>query len=158
MFVHPTADYDFIIHLRPSVVTRYTQNLFADPSVWGAGKKYANIGSNLSASVYGDTIRLDFDPVDLFIKELQVRVDGHTQSCDFTSPHEPRGQRIYDDSAVWFYDRYGGTSIGGVWNPMLAPERPFRVLLGFSSQPSSEGPVNKVGYFNTLKHIHSNRC
>jgi hypothetical protein len=38
MFVHPTADYDFIIHLKPSMVTRYTQNLFANSSVWGAGK------------------------------------------------------------------------------------------------------------------------
>jgi len=81
--VHPTTDYDFIIHLHPSVITRYTQNLFVNPSVWGAGKKYANIGPGPSASVYGDTIRLDFDPVDLFIAELQVRMDAF--SCSFTT-------------------------------------------------------------------------
>jgi U3 small nucleolar RNA-associated protein 22 len=76
MFAHPTTDYDFIIYLKPSVVTRYTQNLFANPAVWGSGTKYANIRSESSASVYGDAIRLDFDPVDLFIRELQVRING----------------------------------------------------------------------------------
>lgn len=76
MFTHPTTDYDFIIYLKPSVVTRYTQNLFANPSVWGSGTKYANIRSESSASVYGDAIRLDFDPVNLFIRELQVRING----------------------------------------------------------------------------------
>lgn len=45
-------------------------------------------------------------------------------------------QRIYGDSAVFFHDCCGGTAIGGVWNPVLSTERPFRVLLGFSSQPT----------------------
>lgn len=73
MFVHPTGDYDFIIHLQPAVVTRYFQNIFADRTVWGgAGKKYANLGGMVAPSVYGETVRLDFDPVRLFYVELQV--------------------------------------------------------------------------------------
>lgn len=71
MFEHPTGDYGFVIHLHPGVVTRYAQNLFSDPAIWGAGKKYANIGT-AAPSVYSETIRLDFDPVRLFYTELQV--------------------------------------------------------------------------------------
>lgn len=75
MFSHPTEDYDFVIHLHPSVVTRYTQNMFADRAIWGGtGKKYANLVGELAPSVFGETIRLDFDPVRLFYLELQVRL------------------------------------------------------------------------------------
>lgn len=73
MFVHPTDDYDFVIHLQPAVVTRYTQSLFANPSVWGGGKKYANLMDAVPESVYGETLRLDFDPVSMLFKEIQVR-------------------------------------------------------------------------------------
>lgn len=75
MFSHPTEDYDFVIHLHPTVVTRYTQSLSADRAVWGgAGKKYANLGRDMAPSVFGETIRLDFDPVHLFYLDLQVRL------------------------------------------------------------------------------------
>lgn len=73
MFVHPTDDYDFVIHLQPTIVTRYTQNVFANPSVWGGGKKYANLMDAVPNSVFGETLRLEFDPVSMLFKEIQVR-------------------------------------------------------------------------------------
>lgn len=44
-------------------------------------------------------------------------------------------QRLYGDSFKLFYDENGGTSIAGLWNPSLSTERPYKVALGFSSQP-----------------------
>lgn len=74
MFVHPTHDYDFVIHLQPSLVTRYTQSLSANHTVWGAGKKYANLTEPTPASLYGETIRLNFDPLTMLVKELEVSI------------------------------------------------------------------------------------
>ncbi|KAF8320436.1 Nrap protein [Clavulina sp. PMI_390] len=114
MFQHPTGDYDFIIHLRPEVVTNYPWGIGANPKVWGGGKKYTNLAEAVAPHIYGSAIRLGFNPTATFVREIQ---------------------RIYGDSVVWFYDSLGGTSIGGVWNPSLKTPRPFRVLLGFSSKP-----------------------
>lgn len=72
MFIHPTDDYDFVIHLQPSLITRYTQNLTSDPSVWGAVKKYANLTDPEPASVYGETVRLNFDPIAMLVGELEA--------------------------------------------------------------------------------------
>jgi U3 small nucleolar RNA-associated protein 22 len=74
MMLHPTNDYDFVIHLNPTLVPRYSENIHAHPSHWGGGKKYANLTDLDQNSVYGDVIRLAFDPVRSLILELQVRV------------------------------------------------------------------------------------
>lgn len=48
-----------------------------------------------------------------------------------------------------FYDIYGGTMIGGVWNPLLksAEQQPWRVFLRFSSLPLGQGVQLKVTTF-----------
>ena len=80
MLLHPTNDYDFLIHLDPSVIPRYTENLHADPSVWKRATKYANVRVD-STSVYGADPRIQFDPVQLFFQDIQVcdciNIAGH---------------------------------------------------------------------------------
>lgn len=80
MFLHPTVDYDFLLHLDPAVVPRYPESLFANASIWGGGKKFVNLnamdidgaGMGEVRSVYGNEIRIDFDPVRMLVRELQV--------------------------------------------------------------------------------------
>jgi len=117
MLLHPTNDYDFLIHLNPSVAPRYIENLHADPSLWKSATKYANVMMD-TASVYGTVPRVQFDPVGLLFEDIR---------------------RIYGDNLVLFYDPMGGVTMGGVWNPLLRNPRPFRVLLGFSSMPVDSG-------------------
>ena len=55
--------------------------------------------------------------------------------------HGPDGsyefeQRIYTDTAKFFYDPLGGDRIGGIWDPSLTKPMPFRVLSRFSSTPA----------------------
>jgi U3 small nucleolar RNA-associated protein 22 len=43
---------------------------------------------------------------------------------------------------LFFHDRYGGTQIGVLWNPMALSPRAWKVNLGFNSKPAD---VNKDG-------------
>ena len=42
---------------------------------------------------------------------------------------------MYDDTAVFFYDCFGGDKIGGVWLPGLRTPKPFKVRERYSSTP-----------------------
>jgi len=42
---------------------------------------------------------------------------------------------VYDDTAVFFYDCFGGDKIGGVWLPGLRTPKPFKVRERYSSTP-----------------------
>lgn len=131
LFQHPTEDYDFVAELDPSVLPRYYQNVGASPSGWASKAKYAN--SALASSVA--PVLPGFDPAATLFADLRVSylspcsIDGHLISCH---------QSVYQDTALLFYDVLGGSSIGGVWQPMLKTPRPFRVLGGYSSIPASK--------------------
>ncbi|KAH6905454.1 pre-rRNA processing protein Utp22 [Coprinopsis sp. MPI-PUGE-AT-0042] len=112
MFTHPTQDYDFIVHLDPAVLPRYVHNVHADPALLSKGK-YANAGLGEA----GVEIVPGFDPARAFFDDLQ---------------------RTYADTFRLFFDCYGGTQFGGVWDPTLKTSRPFRVLGGYSSKPMSK--------------------
>ncbi|KIJ40341.1 hypothetical protein M422DRAFT_68604 [Sphaerobolus stellatus SS14] len=115
-FIHPRGDYDFLIELDPLAVTRYWQNIHA--SVVPETQRYVNLiqrGSVNASSINPASVRVGFNPAELYFRDLQ---------------------KVYGDSVEFFYDTYGGTTIGGVWNPsIVAEERPWRVRLGFSSVP-----------------------
>jgi hypothetical protein len=66
MFVHPTEDYDFIIHLNPVMLPRYHQNISA------------NLALLSSQGHPGTSVRPGFDPSRLLFADLQV-------SSDFTT-------------------------------------------------------------------------
>ncbi|KAI1798486.1 Nrap protein [Ganoderma leucocontextum] len=113
LFQHPTKDYDFIAELDPGALPRYYQNVGANPSGWASKAKYAN--ASLASSVA--PIFPGFDPAATLFADLRS---------------------VYQDTALLFYDALGGSSIGGVWQPMLRTPRPFRVLGGYSSFPVSK--------------------
>jgi U3 small nucleolar RNA-associated protein 22 len=70
--VHPLSDYDFLIHLEPSVLPRYTYNISPDESYWSKGVSHVNItlnGTNDTGVMFG------FDPAKEFLDDLQVSND-----------------------------------------------------------------------------------
>ncbi|KAJ7352492.1 Nrap protein [Mycena albidolilacea] len=107
IFIHPTADYDFLVRMDPAVLSRYAQNV--DSSL-ATGGRYANLPREDSPTV----LRPGFDPARLLYDDLQ---------------------RIYANTFKIFCDPFGGDRFGVVWDPTLKQPRPFRVLGGFSSVP-----------------------
>ncbi|SPC64141.1 uncharacterized protein UHOD_05221 [Ustilago sp. UG-2017b] len=140
----PSLDhYDFVIHLKPSVLPRYSENVRADPSVWGGKRtKYANDANasvNAGDTRLGSTPKPGFDPAESFLAVL-------------------RG--LYSDSFRLYHDKHGGNVIGGLFNPSLDRERDFKVGLGFSSCPTSskaekktQVQVNKVAIMAEIERL-----
>jgi U3 small nucleolar RNA-associated protein 22 len=120
VFTPSTEHYDFVIALKRNILPRYSENVHADPSVWGSKRtKYANdAGASLPPveSVLGATPKPGFDSAEAFLALL-------------------RG--LYSDSFRLYHDCHGGSLIGGLFNPSLERERDFKVGLGFSSQPTT---------------------
>ncbi|KAJ7581471.1 Nrap protein [Mycena floridula] len=111
MFTHPTADYDFLIHLDPAVLPRYFQNASVDTSQLARRGKYSNLPAT------AETVRPGFDPARALFLDLQ---------------------RVYQDTCKLFYDPLGGDCIGGIWYPVLLQRKPFKVLGGYSTVPCSQ--------------------
>ncbi|KZP27685.1 Nrap protein [Athelia psychrophila] len=139
LFVHPVEDYDFVIRLEPAVLPRYFQNVAVDSEAWSQKGKYANLQTQKSEPKQ----LVGFDPAQLLFDDLT---------------------RVYKDTLRFFYDPYGGDSIGAVWEPTVKDSRPFRVLLGFSSMPSGKdedkskdkkNPVslNNAAIFNEIQRL-----
>uniref|UniRef100_V5GFV1 U3 small nucleolar RNA-associated protein 22 n=2 Tax=Kalmanozyma brasiliensis (strain GHG001) TaxID=1365824 RepID=V5GFV1_KALBG len=128
LFTPSLEHYDFVIHLKAGVLSRYSENVRADPAVWGAKRtKYANdAAGSIQAvdSVLGSSIKPGFDTAQAFLDLL-------------------RG--LYSDSFRLYHDQHGGSVIGGLFNPALGREREFKVGLGFSSCPAEEFGSKKVG-------------
>ncbi|KAG0330997.1 hypothetical protein BG000_011298 [Podila horticola] len=121
LFVTPTVHYDVVIDLDPSLCTRYAQNLAPEAQFFVTkGDKYKNL-STFQKSVFGEEILVGFDPAAEYVAELQ---------------------RAFGDIALFFYDRYGGTQVGVLWNPVTLTPRAWKVNLGFNSKPAD---INKDG-------------
>ena len=125
-----------MIHLDASRLPRYYQSLDADASVWAAKSKYKNLASAESTSVYGGEVRADFDPALSFFHDIQVS-DSCLHMIMISADYNTVLQRLYGDSLNVFVDHYGGTVIGGLFNPALGEAREFKVNAGFSSKPAS---------------------
>ncbi|GJJ13055.1 hypothetical protein Clacol_007304 [Clathrus columnatus] len=123
LFVHPTGDYDFLLHLNTDVVTRYWEGIHSSPSTWTTG--YTNFDLQFNRI---DTIRVEFNPAEALCRDMQD---------------------VYADVIEFFYDVYGGTSVGGVWKPDLLASKQWKVHLGYSSLPV---PDNKNVQNNKSKN------
>ncbi|KAF9428924.1 hypothetical protein BGZ94_000488 [Podila epigama] len=127
LFVTPTVHYDMVIELDPSLCTRYAQNLAPEVQyLTTKGDKFKNLGA-MQKSVFGNEILIGFDPVASYVAELQ---------------------RSFGDIALFFYDQYGGTQIGVLWNPVTLTPRAWKVNLGFNNKPAD---LNKDGVLETKK-------
>ena len=68
MFLHPTDDYDFLVHLDPTVLPRYFHNISPDANLLSKRGKYANKLGNENDKV----VLAGFDPARLLFDDLQV--------------------------------------------------------------------------------------
>ncbi|CAE6493644.1 unnamed protein product [Rhizoctonia solani] len=114
IFLHPLADYDFVIRLNPSALPRYGENISADERIWTASRGFANNREGVSPLV-------GFDPAVEYLADLQ-RSFGHL--------------------ALFFHDPHGGDVIAGLWDPKPTTQTtPFKVMLGYSTKPTDQGKV-----------------
>ncbi|KAJ1968145.1 U3 snoRNP protein [Dimargaris xerosporica] len=149
LFATPLTDYDFVIHLNPEANCRGFDRLTwyylahgipergrqlkprvtkldssnADESAHSslpsspvtlAGQGQGSGGANDSA-----VLRVGFDPLAAYVQELQ---------------------EVYGHLALFFYDDYGGQTIGGLWFPGVqsgAPAHSLSANLGLNTAPVS---------------------
>ncbi|KAF9157925.1 hypothetical protein DFQ26_008167 [Actinomortierella ambigua] len=115
LFTTPTADYDVVLELDPSVCTRYAQSLRPQQELLVTkGDKYKNLGS-FQKSAFGEEILVGFDSATLYLEELQ---------------------RSFGDIALFFHDTYGGTQIGVLWNPIALTPKAWKVNQGYNNKPA----------------------
>ena len=67
MFLHSTDDYDFLVQLNPTVLTRYLHNINPDNNLLLKRGKYANKFHEKDMAVLPG-----FDPARLLFDDLQV--------------------------------------------------------------------------------------
>jgi len=126
LFTTPTRDYDVVIHLQSALVTRYAQAVNADADLWEEKMKYKNVGG---AGVLGDDLKLDVDLTGAFARDIQV------SRCDQAQRHADP-QRLYGDNVLVFFDVYGGSVIGLLWNPAKSAPRSLKPFLGYNAKPA----------------------
>ncbi|RXK39464.1 hypothetical protein M231_03297 [Tremella mesenterica] len=113
LFTTPLDQYDFLIHLKPSLVPTYAQAVRCEEEQWEtSSSKFRN--APVIQGVYGSELRLGFDPMSEFVKDIQ---------------------RLYGDTLLVFHDPHGGTVIACVWNPIKEQPRSLKPLLGYSTKP-----------------------
>ncbi|KAK8853038.1 hypothetical protein IAR55_003739 [Kwoniella newhampshirensis] len=125
LFITPLAGYDFLLHLHPSVLSRYSLAVSPNSQEWESKLKFRNLHS-YSDSSSASSLTIGFDPAGSFVKDLQ---------------------KVYGDEIVWFWDVNGGSVIGGLWNPDAGREggRAMKAFLGWSSEPvESDSALVKV--------------
>ncbi|KAI5119545.1 hypothetical protein M0805_008531 [Coniferiporia weirii] len=112
LFLHPSSDYDVLIRLRSDILCRTHQSVMASDAGVGSGVKYANIPSSLPEN--DQPLRVNFDYARMYYNDLK---------------------RVFAGTLEFFFDPYGGSVIGAIWDPSLFDAKPLRVLADYSSMP-----------------------
>nr|ODN99927.1 hypothetical protein L204_02372 [Cryptococcus depauperatus CBS 7855] len=132
LFMTPVSDYDFLLHLSPTRLTRSHLAVSPNPSLWEPHLRYHNLPRNSSKE---DAIKIGFDPAESFVNDLR---------------------KIYGDNLLFFHDIYGGSFIAGVWNPKMAA-RGQKAYLGWSSKPVQSDAelveVNRDGILGEIARL-----
>lgn len=127
LFTPSLSDYDFELELDYAAMPRYYESIDADSKVLkmrGGGYRNLAVGRQEGQG----QLPIDFDPIREYIYDLE---------------------RIYRDSAAFFYDTHGGKSIYGVWNPLLLTRRPWKVNLGYNSTADDDNKGKRNVSLNT---------
>ncbi|MCJ1250264.1 hypothetical protein MMC30_007490 [Trapelia coarctata] len=103
LFASSLVDYDWVIHIN--------RKPYGDKQL---GKRDAPIYKNLQVESVQDTSLVGYDPVHLFIEELE---------------------RVHGKNIVLFYNGSATNVIAGLWNPQTE-SRPWKVNLTYSTIPS----------------------
>ncbi|KAI8379826.1 Nrap protein [Choanephora cucurbitarum] len=118
VFVTPMQDYTVILDLNIDCCTRYYQNLHPQAS---------HFHNHNSGSLLGDTPYVQFDPVSELVQEIE---------------------KIYGQTVMVFYNKYGGQQLALVWNPIVATPMQWKVQSGYNSVPVD---MNKNGFLKPAK-------
>ncbi|KIW28320.1 uncharacterized protein PV07_07995 [Cladophialophora immunda] len=126
LFESPLGDYDFVIHLKHSVVRGgglKGKGLKASSKAKGGVDGGALEFKNLQIAESLDVDSIGYDPVELYLRDLH---------------------HAFGSAALFFHDRYGGQVIAGLWKPTVLGRKEWRVRLGWSSVPvKSEGEAEQ---------------
>ncbi|KAK5049326.1 hypothetical protein LTR84_004255 [Exophiala bonariae] len=118
LFVSPLDDFDFRIHLKPSVVKHHGGEAGSRSRRERNGGEFKNL--QLGRSLDIDSI--GYDPVVLFIEDLKA---------------------TFRNTALFFHDGHGGDVIAGLWRPAVVGKKEWRVRLGWSSVPVAAAAVEE---------------
>ncbi|THH05718.1 hypothetical protein EW145_g4591 [Phellinidium pouzarii] len=132
LFIHPSNDYDILIRLKPDTLCRAHQSIITPDIARRSDKKYANIPSLSSHN--DQPMRVSFDPVLMYYNDLKVN-GWSLRYIKITDVVSSCLQRVFAGSLEFFFDSFGGSVIGAVWDPTLSSAKPFRVLADYSSIP-----------------------
>ncbi|KAK4685401.1 U3 small nucleolar RNA-associated protein 22, partial [Tremellales sp. Uapishka_1] len=131
LFITPLTQYDFVIHLNPSVLPRYSQGVSPDEDQWESKLKFRNLSHTSEVDA-----RVGFDPAEAFVRDLQ---------------------RVYGDALLIFFDLLGGTAVGGLWNPAKEQPRSLKPFLGYNSRPTETGSelvvINKIAILSEIARL-----
>ena len=131
LFTHSLSDYDFVIHLDDKFCgTRHGR------------EKKISFFKNMQLSFQGDPGLISYDPVQLFIEEVQ---------------------RVHGDSVVLLYDSAEMSVIAGLWSPHTGP-RAWKVKLAYSPAPVQDVDgaernqvarvtINKIAILNDIARL-----
>jgi U3 small nucleolar RNA-associated protein 22 len=106
LFTSPLSDFDFLVHLEPSVLKTYKPKTKS-----GMGESSFK---NLQIHDSLDVDSIGHDVVNLFLQDLN---------------------RAFGSVALFCCDRYGGKVVAGLWKPHVLGRKEWRVRLGWSSVP-----------------------
>ncbi|EXJ95689.1 hypothetical protein A1O1_00812 [Capronia coronata CBS 617.96] len=115
LFTSPLGDYDFLIHLKPSVLrskagSKSSRSAHQHSGSSGAVSEFKNLQVHETL----DTAAIGHDPVELFVRDLE---------------------HAFGSTALFFHDQHGGRVIAGLWRPSVLGTKEWRVRLGWSSVP-----------------------
>ncbi|KIW43305.1 uncharacterized protein PV06_04419 [Exophiala oligosperma] len=114
VFETPLGDFDFSIHIKPGVAKGVPEKTTRPKSSKKALLNGGGDFKNLQIAEVLDTESLGYDPVDVFVRDLNF---------------------AFGASAMFFHDHYGCKLIAGLWKPSALGRKEWRVRLGWSSVP-----------------------
>ncbi|EXJ73280.1 uncharacterized protein A1O5_03040 [Cladophialophora psammophila CBS 110553] len=124
LFESPLRDFDFLIHLKPSVArgikaTKVKAMAKVNSDETNGDGEFKNL--QIAESMDVDSI--GYNPVELYLRDLN---------------------HAFGSAALFFYDQYGGQVIAGLWKPNVLGRKEWRVRLGWSSVPvNSDGDAEE---------------
>jgi hypothetical protein len=127
LLIASVKDYDALIHLDARLVGHRSDA--ADSQ--GGAKRFKNIAL---AKQQEGVRREVLNPTMAYCRDLQVG-SGCLFSIGALLTSDTYQQRSFHDVALFFADRYAGTVIGVVWNPLVVRRQAFRVSTPFASRP-----------------------
>ncbi|XP_066470854.1 nucleolar protein 6 [Tiliqua scincoides] len=101
VFRPPLDFYDVLIHLNPKQMPRHLEAVDRPAKSFSRGM----LGNDAAVKTYFFPV-VDYDPVQLYLRELQ---------------------EAFSDFALFFYDKHGGEVIGVLWKPSSFEPQPFKV-------------------------------